>query len=183
MVSAEADLERGLDDGGLLRGGKGGVEFGKGAVDEGESDVVDRRGAAEGEGHEAMAGVDEGVVAWVAFVGSDARGLVLEVRQVDAVDGRGGVEVERVGLGLERDVGRCPVDDLVEARVPALGALVARRGRLAEVAGEVRVAVEGDGDVVAVGGVCVFGVDVAFVRDKGTFGHHGGGVGYIVNAV
>ena len=88
-----------------------------------------------------------------------------------------------VGFGLVGFVGRGPVDELVEARVPALRTLVARCGRLAEIAGEVGVAVEGDGDVVAVGGICVFAVNVAFLRDKGTFGHHGSGVGYIINAI
>ena len=184
VVSAEADLEGRLDDGRLLRGAEGGVEVGKGAVDKGEGDVVNRGGAAKGEGDEAVAGVDEGVVARVAFGGGwVACVLGLEGGQVDAVDGRRGVEVEGVGVGLEGDVGWCPVDELVEARVPALRALVARCGRLAEVAGEVRVAVEGDGDVVAVGRVCVFGVDVAFLRNKGTFGRHGSGVRYVIDAV
>ena len=122
------------------------------------------------------------MVAWVAF-GGGWIACVLEGGQVDAVDGRGGVEVERVGLGLEGDVGRRPVDELVEARVPALRALVARCGRLAEVAGEIRVAVEGDGVVVGVGRVCVFGVDVAFLRDEGTFGRHGSGVRDIIDAI
>ena len=180
MVTAEADLERGLDDGGLLRAAKCGVELGKGAVDEGEGDVVYRGGAAQGESDEAMAGVDEGMVARIAF-GSVACNL--EGWQIDAVDGRGGVEVERVGLGLEGDFGRDPIDELVEARVPALGALVAVRGRLAEVTGEVGVAVEGDRNVVAVGRVGVFGVDVAFLRNIGTLGHHGSGVGYVINAI
>ena len=183
VVAAETDLERSLDDGGLLRGRKGGVELGKGAVDEGEGDVVDGGGAVEGEGEEAASGVDEGMVARLAFGQAAAR--VLEGRQVNAVDGRGGVEMERVGLDLEGDVGRRPVvsEPVVEARVPALGALVARGGRLAEVAGEIRVAVEGDGDLVAVGRVGLFGVDVALLRDKGTFGHHGSGVGDIVDAI
>ena len=183
VVAAETDLERSLDDGGLLRGRRGGVELGKGAVDEGESDVVDGGGAVEGESEEAASGVDEGTVARLAFGQAAAR--VLESCQIDAVDGRGGVEMERVGLGLEGDVGRRPVVDepAVEARVPSLGALVAGRGRLAEVAGEVRVAGKGDGDLVAVGRVGLFGVDVALLRDKGTFGHHGSGVGYIVNPI
>ena len=180
VVAAETDLERGLDDGGLLGCGEGVVEVDKGAVDEGEGDVVDRGGAAEGEGDEAVSGVHEGTITWVAF---RSVAFILEVLQVDAVDGRGGVEVERVGFGLEGDVGRCFVDELVETRVPALRALVAGCGRVAEIAGEVGVAVEGDGYLVGVGGVCVFAVDIAFLRDKGTLGHHGRGVRYVINAI
>ena len=163
VVAAETDLERGLDDGGLLGCGEGVTKVDKGAVDEGEGDVVDRGGAAEGEGDEAVSGVHEGTITWVTF---RLVTFILEVLQVDAVDGSGGIELERVGFGLEGDVGRCSVDELIETRVSALRALVADCGRVAEIAGEVGLAVEGDGYLVGVGGVCVFAVDVAFLRDK-----------------
>ena len=127
-----------------------------------------------------MSGVHQRIVTRTAF-GPGA--VILKVLQVDTVDGRGGVEVERVGFGLEGDVSPCPVDELVETHVPTLRALVAGCGGLAEIAGEVGVAVEGDGYFVCVGGICVFAVDIAFLRDKGTFGHHGSGVGHVINTI
>ena len=76
MIGAEADLEGCLDDGGFLGRGRGRVKGAEGAVEEGEGDVVDVGGAIQGEGGEAAAGVDEGVVSGVAF---GEVGLILEV--------------------------------------------------------------------------------------------------------
>lgn len=126
-----------------------------------------------------MSDVHERTVARFAFWSSV---VVLEALQVDAVHGGGSVEVERIGLSLEGYVGRFSVDESVETRVPALRTLVAGGGCLAEIAGEVGVAIEGDGYFVGVCGVCVFAVDVAFPRDKSTLSHHRSGVRYVINA-
>ena len=133
-VLAEADLDRGLHDVGFAWVAEGGVEAGDGAVDHGVLHVVDRGVAREGEGDPALARVDH-----LADRGRVGQHFV--VCQTDAVDGRGGVEQEGIGLRLVGNGAGTAIDELVEGHIPPAGTLEPVDGGLVKVSDKDRGAV------------------------------------------